>query len=529
MEPPADPPRFQREGRVERQARVDRQRRGSGLPAAPARAPARHRLTPLPGRRRAAGWVLAAAVTPLLTLLLASFRATMGATGALPELLFAVVVVAVVGGLLPALVSAVTAFALADWYLVPPLHTLTVNRAGNTLALVSFVVTAALVSTVIDRLTRRNAEMVRARAESEALARLAGGAVLAPREALPSIVGQLHAAFGADAVAVLAPSGQAGGWTVEAAAGGPVPARPADAAFCAELAAGSMLVVTGGSLAGDDRRLLAAFVAQLRVVQEQQQLQAAAAVIPGLEQANELRTALLSAVSHDLRSPLASIKASATSLLSSEVDWGPEARRAFAATIDGEADRLDRLVADLLDMSRLQAGVLHLRVREVGLDEVVGAALASLSADTGAVRVDVADTLTPVVADPDLLERSIANLVANALAWSPSGGVVTVAGAAVGPGGVQLHIVDHGPGIPVQDRARALLPFQRVAERPGGGGGGVGLGLAVARGFVDLMGGGLALADTPGGGLAAITLPAGEAGPPAATTLRAEPAVTGAR
>jgi two-component system sensor histidine kinase KdpD len=506
------------------------------------RVPGRRQLARLSRQRRTAGWTLAAGVMPLLLLLLTSIRGNLGTTGGLPELLFLVVVVAVVGGLLPAVVSAVAGFILADWFLIPPLHSLTIDRAGDAGALVSFVIVALLVSGVIDLLTRRGAEMARAHAESEAFARLAGGAVLAPQEALPALVDQLRATFGADGVAVLAPGQDNTGWTVQAAAGGPIPAQPEDASFSAELAQGSVLVIVGGSLTADDRRLLAAFVTQLRVVQEQQQLQATAAVVTSLEEANELRTALLSAVSHDLRTPLASIKACATSLLCSEIDWDAEARRAFCETIDVEADRLNHLVGNLLDMSRLQTGVLQRRVREVGLEEVVYGALASLSGDTRAIHVDVPETLPPVLADPDLLERSVANLVANALAYTPAGHVVAIRGHEVRPDqtarhgpvapvlspdrqhlarnpetyGVQLHIVDNGPGIAARDRESVFQPFQRLGDQAGDTADGVGLGLAVARGFVHLMGGQLVLDDTPGGGLTAIiALPtAGTAVPP---------------
>jgi two-component system sensor histidine kinase KdpD len=503
------------------------------------RLPKRRQLVRLAPRRRIAGWVLAVGLTPLLTLLLTSVRSGLGATGGLPELLFGVVVVAVVGGLLPALVSAVIGFLLADWYLIPPVHSLTIGRAGDAAALFTFIVTALIVSGVIDRLTRRSVEIARARAESEAFARLAGGAVLAPQEALPSLVSQLRSTFGVDAVAVLRPTpadagaGPGPAWTVLTAAGAPVPSSPGDAAFSAELAEGSVLVITGTGLTSDDRTLLDAFVTQLRLVQEQQRLHETAAAVTGLEEANELRTALLTAVSHDLRTPLASIKASATSLLSSEVSWEPEALRSFYETIDVEADRLNALVGNLLDMSRLQTGALQLRIRPVALEEVVFAALASLSGDTSAVQVDVPETLTPVLVDPALLERSIANLLANAVTWSPPGHTVAVRGFELRPDdtaadpnapapvlatdrqhlarrsetyGVQLHIVDTGPGIAAEDREDVFQPFQRLGDATGGSG--VGLGLAVARGFVDLMGGQLLLDDTPGGGLTAIiTLP----------------------
>jgi two-component system, OmpR family, sensor histidine kinase KdpD len=217
----------------------------------------------------------------------------------------------------------------------------------------------------------------------------------------------------------------------------------------------------------------------------------------------------LAAVSHDLRTPLASIKAAATSLLSDEVTWSPEAVTSFCETINDEADRLNTLVGNLLDMSRLQTGVLHLDVRPVGLDEVVYAALASLSHDADKVTVDVPETLPRVIADSALLERAIANLVDNALTWSPEGRTLRVEAGRCGDR-IDFRVVDRGPGIPQAQRQAVFRPFQRLGDGAAGKDG-VGLGLAVAKGFVEAMGGELTLEDTPGGGLTSVvSLPAAE-------------------
>lgn len=215
-----------------------------------------------------------------------------------------------------------------------------------------------------------------------------------------------------------------------------------------------------------------------------------------LARADELRVSLLRAVSHDLRTPLASIKASVTSLLQHDVDWTEEATQEFLGTIDEESDRLDNLVGNLLDMSRLQSGALRFQVRPVGYEEVVPAALASLSGPTDTVDIALDETLPRVQADPALLERVVANLAANAIAASGPDRRVRVEAGAVS-GRVDLRIVDQGPGIPVAERARIFEPFQRVGDA----GGGVGLGLAVAKGFAEAMGGELSVEDTPGGGV----------------------------
>ena len=223
---------------------------------------------------------------------------------------------------------------------------------------------------------------------------------------------------------------------------------------------------------------------------------------------DELRAALLAAVSHDLRTPLASIKACVTSLLADDVDWPPEAITEFCRTIDEESDRLTTLVGNLLDMSRLQAGVLSLHSSPVGVDEIVPAALSSLGdrARGGVVEVGVAETLPRVEADPALLERVLANLIDNALAWSPPGVPVRVE-AGGGPEAVEVRVVDRGPGIPPAERDRVFLPFQRLGDRSTGAG--VGLGLAVARGFTVAMAGRLTVEETPGGGTTmVVTLPA---------------------
>jgi two-component system sensor histidine kinase KdpD len=225
--------------------------------------------------------------------------------------------------------------------------------------------------------------------------------------------------------------------------------------------------------------------------------QAAEALL--LARADELRVSLLRAVSHDLRTPLASIKASVTSLLQRDVDWTEEATLEFLGTIDEESDRLDDLVGNLLDMSRLQSGALRFQSRPVGYEEIVPAALSSLSGPTDTVDIALDETLPRVLADPALLERVVANLAANAITASgPSRRVRVEAGAVSGR--VDLRVVDQGPGIPVADRVRIFEPFQRMGDGDGGGGG-VGLGLAVAKGFVEAMGGELTVEDTPGGGV----------------------------
>jgi two-component system sensor histidine kinase KdpD len=219
-----------------------------------------------------------------------------------------------------------------------------------------------------------------------------------------------------------------------------------------------------------------------------------------------MRTALLAAVSHDLRSPLASAKAAVTSLRSPDVPWDADDIAELLATADESLDRLTHLVENLLDMSRLQAGALSLFPRPVGLDEVVARALDSVEPGGRDVRVDVPDSLPAVSADPAILERVVVNLVQNALRYSPAGQPPLLAGSALG-NRVELRVVDRGLGIPEEDRERMFVPFQRLGDTDNTTG--VGLGLALSRGLTEAMDGTLTAEDTPGGGLTmVISLPA---------------------
>jgi two-component system, OmpR family, sensor histidine kinase KdpD len=455
------------------------------------------RRTPLSRRRILTAWVLALAGPPLLTALLSMGRHGLNLPSVLLLFLAEVVLVAAVGGILPAIVAAVSGSLLANYYFTPPIHTFTIEQGENLLALFVFLGVAGIVSWLVSVANRKSADATRARAEAETLA-AAAGTTASAEDPLPVLVAQLRSAFGADAVAILRED-EGGTVTVEAAAGEPVPTSGAEASFATALGDRGSIAFAGFIPSDDDLDVIRSFAAQVQIALERRQLRADAETVGELAEANELRTALLAAVSHDLRTPLASIKASVTSLLQQDVDWTPEASHEFLETIDEESDRLNALVGNLLDMSRLQTGALNLVVREVGLDEVVPRALAGLPERAAAVALDIPESLPRVRVDAGLLERAVANVVDNARAWSPADGVVRIEAGEVGDR-VDLRVIDHGPGIPVDERETIFRPFQRLGDNPSNGNG-VGLGLAVARGFLEAMGGELVVEDTPGGGV----------------------------
>ncbi|MFE9422059.1 DUF4118 domain-containing protein [Kitasatospora sp. NPDC006697] len=496
----------------------------------------RGRLLPSLGRRYsprrtvagfAAGLALPFALTALLSTLHHSLNLTTDA------LLFqlGVVAVALLGGAASALVASLIASLLLNYYFIPPVHTFTIGEPNNVIALVVFAVVALTVSTVVDRASRQTGRAARATAEAETLSTLAG-TVLRSREndasAIPILLEHSRNAFGLDSVALL--SREQREVLARSDASGP----PAAEAETTEVPVGAdaLLILTGRRLPADQQRMLTAFAAHVAAALERDRLAAVAAEVEPIKAADKMRTALLAAVSHDLRTPLAAALASVGSLRSPDVEFSPEDVSELLATADESLLKLTRLVDNLLDMSRLQAGALTLHLAAVHLDEVLPRALDSLSPPPSATAPDAdaprrpswtdapvqpldLETAPPVLADPPLLERVLANVITNALRHNAPGAPVLVSASAYPrpePGGpparlVQIRIADRGPGIPTADRERVFLPFQRLGDTDNTTG--VGLGLALSRGLAEAMGGTLEVEDTPGGGTTMLlTLPA---------------------
>jgi two-component system, OmpR family, sensor histidine kinase KdpD len=258
-------------------------------------------------------------------------------------------------------------------------------------------------------------------------------------------------------------------------------------------------LVVYGDLSAVSVPILDGFAAQAAAACERQRLRIQAGQAEALAEGNRMRTALLAAVSHDLRSPLASVKAAVGSLRQTDVEWSDEDRASLLATVEQGADRLDSLIGNLLDMSRVHTGALQPFVRPIALDEV--APLVARGLDGGErLQFSIPDTLPLVATDPGLLERALANLVANALRYSPSDQPPTlIASSSADLDTVLVCVVDHGPGIAPDQRLRVFEPFQQLGDRRTAGG--VGLGLAVAKGFIESVGGRIAAQSTPGGGL----------------------------
>lgn len=465
-------------------------------------------------RRTIAGWVLAIAGPVLLTGLLAQTRQWHSLPTELMLFLMLTVAVALVGGIRPAVPAAILGSVLLNYFFAPPLYTFTVASGENVFAVAMFVLTAIAVASVVSLAARQTARAARARAEADVLSGLADTLLAAESadEEIPALLDEAIVTFGLRGASLLRREDDEGPWRLVAGRR-ESPLEPGDGTDTAMVGENVALVVNGERLSASEHGLLVAFAAHAAARLDREALSAEAKQARALAEGNRARTALLSAVSHDLRTPLAGIKAAVSSLRSDDVEWSDEDEAELLATIEESADRLDSLVGNLLDMSRLQSDSLTLLTREVGIEEVLPAIWTALPDADLAFDFACGDDDAPptALADPGLLERVLANLVENAVRHS-RGGPVTVGVSGVRtPDGdrLQVHVRDHGPGVPQEQREAMFKPFQRMGDAPAGNG--VGLGLAVARGLTEAMGGTLTAEDTPGGGLTMIVdLPAAQ-------------------
>jgi two-component system sensor histidine kinase KdpD len=468
---------------------VSHEAAGRGVPT--------RRAGALSGRRRLCGWALGALGPLLLTWLLGLVHNDDSLPTELMSFLALTVAVALVGGLSPSLLSAVVGLLLVNYFFVPPMGRLTVATPANLLALVVYVATAIAVASVVGVASRRTTEAARARSESVALASLSTS-VLSGSDTAQALVERLRETFGLTSVALLQQDADAEQWT-QVAAGGTDPATgPDEADTVIKIDEQRLLALRGRVLPASDRRVLEAFAAQAGLVLEYRRLRERDAQAAVLEHGESLRAALLTAVSHDLRTPLATIRASVDVLLSPGVELAVGDTDVLTHQIQVATGQLERLIDNLLDLSRLQSGMLQPALRPTGLDEVVPIAVSAVGADRVALEMD--DVLPLVLTDAGLLERVVANVLSNAVRHAPDGERVRVTALATRDS-VELRVADTGPGVSAQLRQDMFEPFQRLGDTSPDG---LGLGLAVAKGLAEAVGVSLTPEDTPGGGLTMI-------------------------
>lgn len=420
-----------------------------------------------------------------------------------------VLVVALLGGVAPAALSAVLSGFLLNYFLVDPRYTFTIAAPDSAVTVIVLLAVAVAVAALVDGAANRAREARRASQEAELLA-LFAGSVLRGAD-LTALLERVRETYLQHSVSLLRETPADGPAVVACVGENPcVNVESADTAI--EVGDDEFwLLMTGRKLPAGERRVLSAVAKQAAGLVRQRELTEEASRAEAIARADELRRSLLSAVSHDLRTPLAAAKAAVSSLRSEDVDFTPEDTAELLATVEESIDGLTALVGNLLDSSRLAAGVVKPNVDQVYVEEVVQRALVGIargvtqSGRTALDRVKVEVDNAVVLADAGLLERVLVNLIDNALRYS-LGGVVRVNAGHVGER-VLIRVIDEGPGVARGTEDAMFAPFQRLGDTHTTSG--VGLGLSVARGFTEAMGGGISASDTPGGGLTVeVELPA---------------------
>ncbi|WP_103339907.1 sensor histidine kinase [Amycolatopsis sp. CA-126428] len=451
-------------------------------------------------RRQLLGWALALLLPAVATLIGVVLRQTLILSTNVIDYFLATIIVALVGGLGPALFASIASALLLNFFFTPPLYTLTVDAQQNVITLVAMVVVAVAFALVVDRASRRADAAARARTEAALLASYAR-TVLGDGDPLQRLLEKVRENFGLESVSLL--EKQDDTWVRAACTGDRPCDDPDEADVDVPVTDDVHLALRGRTLPAHDQRVLEAAAGQALLALRQQRMAAQTQEAQHRAETTELRTALLSAIGHDLRTPLTSIKAVFGGLRAQDVSLSEEDAEELLAAGEESTDRLSGLIDNLLDSSRLAAGAVQPVLRPVGYDEVVATALAAVEGGDKVV-LDIDDRLPAVTADPGLLERAIANVIDNALRHGD--GEVAVRASAYG-GRVELRIVDHGRGLPKGTADSAFAPFQRLGDRNTTTG--VGLGLSVAKGFVEAMDGDIRAEDTPGGGLTiVVSLPA---------------------
>ncbi len=449
-------------------------------------------------RRQVLGFAVALVFGPLLSWAMFAFRSPESITVEVLAFQLLVVIVALVGGVRPAVFAAVLSGITLDFLFVAPLFTITIAHPLHVLALALYVTIAILVSIIVDQAARRARTAQRAAAEAELLAAVAGN-VLRGDNAVLALVSRTREAFGLTGVRLLSADGE-----VLASDGEPVPDGRATTITVGSGPAPAVLELHGEPLDTPARRLLDAIVAQLAAAIEHTDLRATAREVAALAETDQVRSALLSAVSHDLRRPLASAVAAIGGLRGAH-SLSASDREELLATADESLATLSSLVTDLLDVSRVQAGVLAVSTMRLDVAGPVLAAVDELGLGPSDVELALDADLPAVSADPVLLQRVLVNVVANAYRHSPAESRVIVSTSTIGDH-AEIRVIDRGAGVPVEKRDEIFQPFQRLGDTDNTTG--LGLGLALSRGFAEGMGGTLTPEDTPGGGLTmVISLP----------------------
>ncbi len=436
-------------------------------------------------------------ILPLANLILARFRHSFNLTTNTLILLIITLVIAIKSPIWLTTLGAIENFLFLNYLFTPPFHTLNISNKDDLLALLVFLAISVTASLILRKLEIRTAKLRQLSKEGLFLSSLAES-IIRGHNSIDEILSNSKGTFGLQELAVAHK-------VMDAKGGRLIVIYGSISTITKEISDSQIVLNTEYSLLAKPaisdpelKKLVTTFGSQVLILLERQLLEANERELSEIRQADQMRVALLNAVSHDLRGPLASSKAAISSLLNKEVSWTPQDQHELLDSASRSLDQLNHLIENLLDMSRLEAGAIFLNWRNVGVEDVVSGAIKSLKSPTELVEISIDPELPPIKGDPILLERVIGNLLENALRFNPKGRSVTIAAFRVGEN-IEIRIIDHGPGMSSKDKSRLFTPFQRLGDRDNTTG--VGLGLAIVKGFTELMQGRISVEETFQGGL----------------------------
>ena len=437
---------------------------------------------------------------PIVNLILTKFRHSLNLTTNTLILLIITVGIAVMNPIWLAILAAIENFLFLNYLFTPPFHTLAISNEDDLIALVIFLTCSISASFILRKLKIRTAKLEQLSNEGLFLSSLAKD-IIKGHNSIDEILHNSKSTFGLRELAVVRKEGIAPDEKLEVIFG-------SITMITKEISGSQIVLNTEYSLLADPaitdadlRNLVTTFGSQILILLEREIFEESEKELSDIRQTDQMRVALLNAVSHDLRGPLSSAKAAISSLMNDHVTWSAEDQRELLESSNHSLNQLNHLIENLLDMSRLEANAISLNWRNVGIEDAVSGAIKSLKSAANSIEISLDSELPPIMGDPILLERVIGNLLENALRFNPENRPVTVAAFRIEER-IELRIIDHGPGISIMGQSKVFIPFQRLGDRDNTTG--VGLGLAIVKGFTELMNGRVLMEETYLGGLTVV-------------------------
>lgn len=446
------------------------------------------------------GFVVLFLVIPIVNLLLVGLRGHFNLTTNTLFLLVLTVVISIKSALWLAIVSAVENFLFLNFLFTPPFHTFMISDKNEAISLISFIFFSVIASVILNRLKARTRKLRQISKEGLFLARLASD-IIKGNNSIEEILENSKVSFDISEIAVVSKIASIPLEEIRVIYGSIARITPELVDSGVKLNSRYYLLTSPSIVEVGLRNLLTTFGSQVLILLERQILEENKRELSEIRQADQMRTALLTAVSHDLRAPLASTKAAISSLMNTEINWTGSDRQELLETANHSLDQLNNLIENLLDMSRLEANAISLHLRNVDVEDAISGSIKALKSHQNQVRIRIEDSLPTIGVDPILLERVLVNLIENALRFNPKDQQVEIEASSIGEN-VAIKVIDHGPGIDPKNRGKIFVPFQRLGDRDNTTG--VGLGLAIVKGFTELMNGEVRVAETASGGLTMI-------------------------